>query len=92
MGTKGKLEQHSLEKIDICKEQRNKLAAIEITPSCRKKGRLIWKEGETLLEQLMKKGLGKIDTGHHGMWRLVVVRDESGNNLSIPSFTYSVHQ
>ena len=52
LGAKGKLEEHSPEKTDICKGQRGKLTAIEILPSVQKKGRLIWKEGEreTLLE------------------------------------------
>lgn len=46
LGAKGKLEEHSPEKADICQGQRDKAAAIEIPPSVQKKGRLIWKEGE----------------------------------------------
>ena len=38
----------------------------------------------------MKRGLEKIDTGHCGM--LEASGGESGNNSSMPPFTYLVHQ
>lgn len=46
LGAKGKLEEHSPEKADMCKGQRGKLTAIQIFSKCTEKGILIQKERE----------------------------------------------